>query len=102
MTENIWFSIFIRSLQDPNKQPPEPMSVVVTFIYLVEFSSILSHPGLTEQCAEVLSTFVDVCVRCVVSPLHLLVCYAMFLLRANQGPHWFLANPSFLRSARAE
>lgn len=49
--------------KDPNKQPPEPMSVVVTFIYLVEFSSILSHPGLTEQCAEVLSTFVDVCVR---------------------------------------
>nr|BAD20737.1 putative beta subunit of photoactivated adenylyl cyclase [Eutreptia viridis] len=49
--------------KDPAAQPPEPMSVVVTFIYLVEFSSILSHPGLTEQCAEVLSTFVDVCVK---------------------------------------
>eukprot|EP00670_Eutreptiella_braarudii_P001141 CAMPEP_0174289338 /NCGR_PEP_ID=MMETSP0809-20121228/24632_1 /TAXON_ID=73025 ORGANISM="Eutreptiella gymnastica-like, Strain CCMP1594" /NCGR_SAMPLE_ID=MMETSP0809 /ASSEMBLY_ACC=CAM_ASM_000658 /LENGTH=868 /DNA_ID=CAMNT_0015387227 /DNA_START=33 /DNA_END=2639 /DNA_ORIENTATION=+ len=49
--------------KDPAQQPPEPMSVVITFIYLVEFSAILSHPGLTEQCAEVLSTFVDVCVR---------------------------------------
>nr|BAD20730.1 putative alpha subunit of photoactivated adenylyl cyclase [Colacium sideropus] len=49
--------------KNPNKQAPEPMSVVVTFIYLVEFSSILAHPGLTEQCADVLAAFVDACVR---------------------------------------
>nr|Q8S9F1.1 RecName: Full=Photoactivated adenylate cyclase subunit beta; AltName: Full=Photoactivated adenylyl cyclase subunit beta [Euglena gracilis]BAB85620.1 beta subunit of photoactivated adenylyl cyclase [Euglena gracilis] len=49
--------------KDPAAQPPEPMSVVVTFIYLVEFGSILSNPNLTEQAAEVLSTFVDVCVK---------------------------------------
>nr|BAD20731.1 putative beta subunit of photoactivated adenylyl cyclase [Colacium sideropus] len=49
--------------KDPASQPPEPMSVVVTFIYLVEFGSILSNPNLTEQAAEVLSTFVDVCVK---------------------------------------
>ena len=35
--------------KEPNKQPPEPMSVVVTFIYLVEFSSILANGALTEQ-----------------------------------------------------
>jgi len=39
------------------------MSVVVTFIYLVEFGSILSNPNLTEQAAEILSTFVDTCVK---------------------------------------
>ena len=49
--------------KNPNKQTPEPTSVVVTFIYLVEFSSILAHPGLTEQVADVLSHFVDICVR---------------------------------------
>nr|Q8S9F2.1 RecName: Full=Photoactivated adenylate cyclase subunit alpha; AltName: Full=Photoactivated adenylyl cyclase subunit alpha [Euglena gracilis]BAB85619.1 alpha subunit of photoactivated adenylyl cyclase [Euglena gracilis]CAJ57393.1 photoactivated adenylate cyclase-like protein, alpha subunit [Euglena gracilis] len=49
--------------KNPNKQAPEPMSVVVTFIYLVEFSSILAHPGLTEQCADILAAFVDACVR---------------------------------------
>nr|P84741.1 RecName: Full=Photoactivated adenylate cyclase subunit beta-like protein FB [Euglena gracilis]CAJ57398.1 photoactivated adenylate cyclase-like protein, beta subunit [Euglena gracilis] len=49
--------------KDPAAQPPEPMSVVVTFIYLVEFGSILSNPNLTDQAAEVLSTFVDVCVK---------------------------------------
>nr|BAD20734.1 putative alpha subunit of photoactivated adenylyl cyclase [Euglena quartana] len=49
--------------KQPNKQAPEPMSVVISFIYLVEFSSILAHPGLTEQCADVLAAFVDVCVR---------------------------------------
>nr|BAD20733.1 putative alpha subunit of photoactivated adenylyl cyclase [Euglena stellata] len=49
--------------KEPNKQAPEPMSVVITFIYLVEFSSILAHPGLTEQCADILEAFVDACVR---------------------------------------
>jgi class 3 adenylate cyclase len=49
--------------KDPASQPPEPMSVVVTFIYLVEFGSILSNPNLTEQAAEILSTFVDTCVK---------------------------------------
>nr|BAD20732.1 putative beta subunit of photoactivated adenylyl cyclase [Euglena stellata] len=49
--------------KDPAAQPPEPMSVIVTFIYLVEFGSILSNPDLTEQAAEVLGTFVDVCVK---------------------------------------
>nr|BAD20735.1 putative beta subunit of photoactivated adenylyl cyclase [Euglena quartana] len=49
--------------KDPAAQPPVPMSVVVTFLYLVEFGTILSKPNLTEQAAEVLSTFVDVCVK---------------------------------------
>nr|P84743.1 RecName: Full=Photoactivated adenylate cyclase subunit beta-like protein ST- [Euglena gracilis]CAJ57400.1 photoactivated adenylate cyclase-like protein, beta subunit [Euglena gracilis] len=49
--------------KDPAAQPPERRSVVVTFIYLVEFCSIFSHPNLTEKTADVLSTFVYVCVK---------------------------------------
>nr|P84739.2 RecName: Full=Photoactivated adenylate cyclase subunit alpha-like protein ST- [Euglena gracilis]CAJ57396.1 photoactivated adenylate cyclase-like protein, alpha subunit [Euglena gracilis] len=49
--------------KNPNKQGPEPRSVVLTFIYLVEFSSILAHPGLTEQCADILAAFVEASVR---------------------------------------
>nr|P84738.2 RecName: Full=Photoactivated adenylate cyclase subunit alpha-like protein 1224-5/1F [Euglena gracilis]CAJ57395.1 photoactivated adenylate cyclase-like protein, alpha subunit [Euglena gracilis] len=48
--------------KNPNKQAPEPMSVVVTVIYLVEFSVIMAHPGLSEQCPDILPAFVDACV----------------------------------------
>nr|BAD20736.1 putative alpha subunit of photoactivated adenylyl cyclase [Eutreptia viridis] len=49
--------------KEPNKQPPEPMSAVVSFIYLVEFSTILANPNLTEQVADILIAFVDSCVK---------------------------------------
>nr|P84742.1 RecName: Full=Photoactivated adenylate cyclase subunit beta-like protein 1224-5/1F [Euglena gracilis]CAJ57399.1 photoactivated adenylate cyclase-like protein, beta subunit [Euglena gracilis] len=49
--------------KDPGAQRPEPMRVVVTFTYLVDFGSMLSIPNLTEQAAEVLTTFVDGCVK---------------------------------------
>ncbi len=73
------------AFQDPAAQPPEPMSVVVTFIYLVEFGSILASPNLTEQAAEVLSTFVDVCVKYACSN-EFCVCFSSF----------YLSNPRLL------
>ena len=52
----------VRTIKLPGDAITKLSTVVVTLIYLIEFSPILAHPALTEQVAHILSHFDDVCV----------------------------------------
>eukprot|EP00668_Euglena_longa_P024981 GGOE01031194.1.p1 GENE.GGOE01031194.1~~GGOE01031194.1.p1 ORF type:complete len:818 (+),score=184.24 GGOE01031194.1:36-2456(+) len=49
--------------KDPRTQPPQSQDVVVCFIRIVEFPSILTQPLLAEHLADILEVFVDVCAK---------------------------------------
>eukprot|EP00667_Euglena_gracilis_P002935 EG_transcript_2945 len=49
--------------KDPRTDPPQSQDLVVGFIRLVEFSSLLAQPSLTEHLADLLEVFVDICVE---------------------------------------
>ena len=50
---------------EPNEQPPELLSVVHAFIYLVECDSMFEQRHVHKQCADVMTAFIDTCLTAV-------------------------------------